>query len=147
MTLAAGARATPGLLWRDLAGTALTDITSGSTGVYTQWGTEEATMANPGVAVKVAAQCSGRVLGSTSAGLVTIRVGISLDGGSTWTYGNTPIVNHDSSSNDVRRVAVTAMAYVEGTPTGDIQVRAEIQTSTSSVGFLNGYITAQAVAS
>lgn len=119
----------------------LTDTTPGTADTYEQWGTEEVTFPNPSVDVRVLAEALGSLsaVGAAAAATGKVKTQISLDGGTSWTDGSEPEVN----VADEERQLVGSFADVEGTPTGEIQVRAQVQASVTDVIFEQGRIHAR----
>lgn len=143
MTWLAGEKITAARLSQDSDGVALTDSTPTSTGER-DWGTETIVFANPGVAVKVIADVTGRTFSGTAGSFQTTKVAISFDGGSTFTTGNAPIANAlDSSATGTGRATVAASHFRSGTPTGSIVVKALVSSSAATTpAASNGFITA-----
>lgn len=147
MALLAGMRITAARLWRGMTATTLSQGSTASTATFVQWGTEEATLENPGVAVNVMATLTGRSTSTSTtpaASTLTVRVGISFNGGTTWTYG--PARAYDQKpfggSTGVFRTPIANECFRTGTPTGQIQARAEFQCNSSTdVTMDGGYIT------
>ena len=122
-------------------GTTLSNDTAAATATFEQWGTETVVFTNPAAAVKVTARVTGQLqntLNTDSNGAA--RVGISFDGGATFTYGNSPGANQGTTSGT--RCLTGAGHYRTGTPTGNIVVRAEFSVSTTNISALNGFIEA-----
>lgn len=146
MAWLAGETITAARLSQDSDATALTDSTPTST-AERDWGTETVTFPNPGVAVKVIADVTGRCVSTTAGSFQTTKVAISFDGGSTFTTGNAPISNAlDTSATGTGRAAVVASHHRSGTPTGSIVIKSQVTSSASTTPVAqNGFITAQMV--
>jgi len=143
MTILAGQKITAARLNWDSDGVALSNSTPSST-AERDWGTETITFTNPGVAVKVTAQVTGRSSTTTAGSNQTTKVAISFDGGSTFTTGNAPITNAlDTGASGTGRGACLASHHREGTPTGDIVIKAQATSSASTTPqAVEGYLTA-----
>jgi len=100
--------------------TAVADLTD-TTSADAQWGSEEATVTNPGVASVAVAFLSGTI----SAAVAYVDCEISMDGGSTWTHQ--PDTHQQGQA--LTRSALVLFHRRTGTPTGDVQAR----------GMLEGY--------
>lgn len=118
--------------------TTLTDDTAAALETWEQWGTEEATAADPGRAVAVLAWGSGWfALNASTVGAVrgSMRVQISLDGGTTWTEGSRGADHGDRVNADVSSGGSLACYHLaSGTPTGQVQVRAQLHQFNQSAG-------------
>lgn len=92
----------------------------------------------PTTATKVSARGYTTAL-KNATGLATalLRVGISLDGGSTWTNGAQQVGNVSTSAGGTVRSQLAAEALEEGTPTGEVQVRIQVQGQDTGVSFDN----------
>jgi len=113
-----------------VAVTTLTDTAMGAGA--TQWGTEEAVVANPSESVNIMAWVSGY----SGTGTVNLRVyvQISTDGGSTWSSGLYEDLDNDTSWN----INLSGFHCVEATvPTGEIQARVYGQ---GSATFYDGFL-------
>ncbi|PXY25143.1 hypothetical protein BAY59_24260 [Prauserella coralliicola] len=142
MPINAGEKITAANTSWDMGGVALTDLTSGVVAnTYQAWGSESVQFPSPGVPVKVSAQLTGRVFNTTDADANGMgRVLISIDGGATFTSGNEPFVG--TGNNAGGRGGFASSHYVEGTPTGDIIVKAEARGSDADNDYMNGFLTA-----
>lgn len=139
MAINAGQRITAGLLSADSDGTPITNDTLAAANVWEQWGTETVTFANPGVDVKVLANLSGYLLDASAATHVgRVRIGISLNGGSTYNTGNEPQGSVGSGAG--ARTPISSGHKHSGTPTGNIVVKAEFFGSTTDVQALAGFL-------
>lgn len=156
MSLLAGMRITAARLWRSQGSTTLSTGTPAAVSTFYQWGSEEVTFDNPGVAVDVTAQLTGRNIvsaGAAASTSVQVRLGVSTDGGTTWTYGNTPPLNiwpggsGALASGSSRTPMVASVGVFGVVPTGNIVVRAEYSVTDLNCSMQNGYITALAMAS
>ena len=98
----------------------------------------------------VTAQALGSILGAVGiARAGQIRVGISLDSGSSWTYGPTNWGQVDDAAAAFRRTAAVAGHQRTGTPTGDVRVKVQALISGGAIAdldFVEGIILAQATA-
>jgi hypothetical protein len=115
----------------------LTDVTATGSTSYVQWGTEEVVFDDAlwSGDVTVDAWFSGYFTDVDINEFVDARLNISLDNGSTWTAGTPAVESRGGSfpSVDVNnRDGISGFQHLKGTPTGDIQVRAEVRTLTGS---------------
>ena len=145
MVWKAGDKITAARLSLDSNSTLLTDTTTFTVAAgYEQWGTEEITFDQPDVAVKVLAWLSGRLSNSVDADSeANVRVGISFDGGSTYTYGNTPQLNVGTGGS--QRTTTSVLHHRSGIPTGDVVIRAEVDVFDADVDARSGIIMASLV--
>lgn len=143
MAWLAGEKITAARLSQDSDGITLTNSTPTST-AERDWGTETITFANPGVAVKVTAQVTGRCSSTTAAAVQNTKVAISFDGGSTFTTGPGPGVNAlDGGATGTGRAAVTTGHHRTGTPTGNIVIKARVASSAATTPIAeDGFLTA-----
>lgn len=131
----------------DTDGVTLTNDTPAST-AERQWGTETITFTNPGIAVRVLANVTGRITTTTAGAFQTTKVSISFDGGSTFTTGNAPIANGlDTSATGTGRATVAATHHRTGTPTGNIVIKSMVTSSAATTpaaqdGFLSAIMVA-----
>ena len=132
-------------------GTALTNDQAAVKDVYEQWGTETLTFSG---LTGTPASIDASLIGNIECTVANRRVGwcrvqVSLDGGTSWSSGNVPVVELNSSSN-IYRSLVGSSAVVAGTPTGSVIVRAQLQQSAlgtaGDLKFNNGYLTARVFA-
>lgn len=144
-TWLAGQTMTAARASQDSDDTGLSDTTTfTAAGGFEQWGTEEVTFTNPGIAVKVKAWLSGRLVNTVDAdSTAVVRVGISFDGGSTFTYGSAPQVNVGTAGS--ARTYVGALHLRDGTPTGSVVIRAEVDVSDADVDGLSGHLMAEII--
>lgn len=142
MAWLAGETITAARLSQDSDAITLTDTTTFTVaGGFEQWGTEEVTFTNPGVAVKVSAWLSGRLSNTVDADTAgVVRLGISFNGGSTFTFGNSPEVNVGTGQG--KRHHVGAQHHRTGTPTGSIVIKAEVDVNDADVDGHSGHIIA-----
>lgn len=146
MSWRAGQRITAARLSQELDGTDLSSTTPGTAATWTQWGSETVVFPNPGVPVKVKAELTGRTFRSTASNSnVDARLAISLDGGANFTTSNPFTTNAGNVAGSNQRAAMARTLTVSGTPTGDIVIKAECQTSVTSTDFANGRIDAQVI--
>lgn len=63
----------------------------------------------------------------TAAGPINVflRLGISIDGGSTWTYGHNPNINIGTAAGARTKDNIPVQHFREGVATGDVQARTE----------------------
>lgn len=106
------------------------DDTVSSAGTFEDFGTPPANDINfgdPGTAVHVVANTNVVCVGPADDRIVRVRVGVSLDGGSsfTWSKGGTSFIA------GLNTHTVPATLAVDGTPTGDVIVRTQIRQDTS----------------
>lgn len=140
MSILAGQQITAARLNWDSGGTTLSDQIPVATGLQ-DWGTETVTFPNPGIPVNVTAQLTGRLLGSVNGTTGNVQVEISFDGGATFTVGNNPQLNTTEAAATYR-AGCAASHHREGTPTGDIVVKARCNPSATTVSFRSGFIIA-----
>lgn len=132
-------------------GTTLTDKTTFSlVDTWEDWGTEVVTITDPGVDMAISAQASGSIedTSGNGGGEGRMRVGISLDGGTTYTFGNEPIADVYDLSADIGFASLAAVHFRSGTPTGDIKIKVQAMIIGGVVGdidFTDGGLTVQAV--
>jgi len=121
----------------DVSEQTLTDNTTPDDTDFEQWGTEEATITDPGAAVHITASLMGQVTKNATSAVAWVRVDISFDGGSTWQEGTE--FEHGLSSG-IPQAPVFIQEYHTGTPTGDIQARAMVKSdwTINDVHFENG---------
>lgn len=112
--------------------TTLTDDTLAASGVFEDWGTETVTFSDPGVEVSVTAYVTGNFNDSAAEStLGNVRVAISLDGGTVFTFGN-QVTGRVGTNADQSHLPVAASHGVTGTPTGDIVIKAQFEGITSA---------------
>jgi len=88
-----------------------------------QWGTEVATVTNPGVKVKLFALVTGCCWLTKSTGaLAQARIELSVDGGDTW-FTKTGYHEMEFGTGQGRIPMVALAASTERTPTGNLQAR------------------------
>jgi len=142
MAFAAGQKLTAAALAVfNAGGTTLSNDTAAAAATFEQWGTETIIFTNPAAPVKITANLTGQLqntLNTDSNGAG--RVGISFDGGASFTYGNAPGANQGTTSGT--RCLIGAGHTRTGTPTGNVVVRAEFSVSTTNISALNGFINA-----
>lgn len=128
--------------------TGISDTTTTGGTTYVQWGTQEVVFdhtlwAGP---VTIEAHAMGYFTDVDLNEYVDTRLNISIDNGGTWTAGTPAVESRSTGTVTVdHRDSITAFQVVSGaTPTGDIQVRAEIRTLTGSnqAEFRGGHIIA-----
>lgn len=88
------------------------------------------TLANPNRPVIVEAMGGGYLSQATAGDIQDFRVGISTDGGTTWTYGGTPAASDPDVGS--RQPVFTSAAVAGVTPTGTVQARLETQNRTAA---------------
>ena len=134
-------------------GFALTDKTTFTdVDTFIRWdvsGGTYANMGNPGSrTVWVTASSVGDMFGGANINRAgRVRIGISLDGGSSYTYGNGVWVEvDDSGQGDIRRANACAQHYKTGIPTDEVHVMVQAMISGGAVtdlDFLNGVLNVQ----
>lgn len=127
-----------------LDGTTLTNDGPAVSATWEQWGTEEATVSDPGaVAVKVKADLTGYVDGQSQVdyALAQCRVQISIDGGSTWSDGVSSHTTVIKDTGSFSRQTVSSHHFVSGTASGDIQARAQLRSSETTTDYNGGMLT------
>lgn len=147
MPISAGQRIKAARLNWDSDFTELTSTTPSAAATMTNWGTETIIFANPGVAVKVLATVSGRAFDLTAATVFArYQVMISFDGGSTFTSTTYLDIAIGDSTGDQHRSAIAGQHFREGTPTGDIVVKAQCYSSgANDITFAPGFLSAQMI--
>lgn len=141
MAAKAGTTLTTAHLSHTTRETLLTDDTAATASTWEQWGTEEITFSDPGIAVEVSAVLIGGYSEASNAdAAATCRVQISLDGGSTWTDGQRVFVRVGTSVGQTAHAGNTMS--VSGTPSGDIKVRAQLFVNQTTTELRDGTITA-----
>lgn len=144
MAWQAGQIITAARLTNRLDGVNLTD--TAPTTAWTDWGTETVTWPNPGVEVTVTASLVGRWLNAVDTTAVSSsRVRISLDGGTTWSYGQIIYVQTGTGAGAQIRAVAASQHAVTGTPTGSVIVKARCMTegsATATLGSLNAHMVA-----
>lgn len=92
----------------------------------------------PTTATKVSARGYTTAFKNAS-GLATalLRIGISIDGGSTWADGAQQIGQVSTNAGGSIRSPIATETLVEGTPTGEVQVRIQVQGQDTGVSFVN----------
>lgn len=109
----------------------LTDDRATVTGSWVQWGTETIQFADPGVDVIVKAWITGRLRnGVHTQGFGAARVSISLDGGASWVAGQS--YSASVGTNVGFNTPYSATNFATGVPTGDIILKAEMMSTTST---------------
>lgn len=123
--------------------TNLTNDTVSALGISEQWGTEMVTFADPGRAVSVLAWLAGSsYMPNAGTRDAFAEVEISFDAGATWTRGESAENTHVSGGT---RVSLAPHHRRNGTPAGQVQVRAMIQQAGGTAGditFIRGSIMA-----
>lgn len=134
--LVADSSETPGLKWVPVPAksfAALTNDDLSATSAWEQWGTEEATLPNPSEPGTLYAYLAGEVDNNETGGAVFygVRLGVSDDGGSTWSYnGSATYVIAAGRDYPVAR----SMQLVSSSPSGELQARAEIYQGLGTAG-------------
>lgn len=105
-----------------------------ATTTFEDWG-DPIIFANPGRPVTVKALGTGQATCDSDGTGVAMRVGISVDGGATWSFGIGPR-DQTGGGVDTRRAAFAAMHHIttEDVPTGDVRVKAQFEATTLSSG-------------
>lgn len=104
---------------------------------WEDWGMT--TIANPDRPVHVFGIASGHAFNDATSGnyYASIRVGISLDGGVSWDWGNGPREQSGSSST---WAAGTSIHLVSGTPSSTVLIKAQHQSSSTNSRYFNGAV-------
>ena len=131
--------------------TSLTDVTAGySASTWTQWGTEEAAITDPEVNVDLVGFLHGTVSNAadpTTAVTVSLRLSLSVDGGSTWADGTSRgsglDVDVTSGKNTIPGSSVHS--WLNQNPTAQIQLRGWFYSTTTTVDFTDGQLLLLAV--
>lgn len=111
------------------------------TGSFTDQATLEA-FNDPGRAVKVTANCHFDARWVSTIAEASARLGISFDGGTTWSYSEDPASERtEPIAGDARNWA-SLTAFLSGVPSGEIHVRLEATTNSGTVRVRNITITA-----
>lgn len=122
-----GTSAAPASFTCTLVTTSAWEIVTGST----------VTITNPADARVVFAACDAYFANAgTAVTTARLRLGISMDGGTTWQYGGTPTAN-PSNTGAAQRIPVAATKVVVGTPTGNIQARIEGRQESGTAGWIS----------
>lgn len=107
-------------------------------------------MGSPGITVFVTGHVTGSLLGASGVNRAgKVEVGITLDGGSTWTYGTQNWAQVDDVGTGHRRTAVNASHYRTGTATGEVKIRVRALISggvVTDLDFVTGTVTASQTA-
>lgn len=106
-----------------------------STAGFEDWG-NPLVFPNPGVPVKVKAYGVGQATNDSDAAGIGMRVGISLDGGNTYSYGTGPR-DQAAGGASTRRASVSCLHLVDSgdaAPTGDVYVQAQFESTVITVG-------------
>lgn len=123
----------------------LPTFTPGIQGSFVNWGSE-LVFTNPVEDVRVKAWTTGESREPGTGEAVTntrLRVSISIDGGSTFSFGEAPLEGVGATPTQDQRAVLKDLLHVSGTPTGDIIVRAAVSSSASTVTeFRRGYLMA-----
>jgi hypothetical protein len=99
------------------------------------------TIPDPGLEVNIVANFTGVSFDFSAINIHEARMGISIDGGSSFTYGQVVTsVNGQGGSNYNRQSHACSHARMGVTPTGDIVIRVEYR-ATVNTGALVGDIT------
>lgn len=148
MAILAGQVLTAARLLNDSGSTSLTAAT-GIANDWADWGTETVTFPDPGTAVQVTAALSGYIeRDDTPAHSVRVRVAVSFDGGATFAATNANVNDPNTDAGNVGgsaiRQNVTSHGHRQGTPTGDVVVKAQTNDVTGAAGAdaLSGRLTA-----
>lgn len=122
----------------------LTNDSPGTAGVFEQFGTEMLTFSNLGndVAVKAWLIASANGVDLSSAQSAEIRTRISIDGGSTWASGVEAITQVENTASG-RLSMLVAHQRLAGTPSGEIQVQAQLKSSGTNMKFERGQLMAE----
>lgn len=144
MTIKAGTTLTTAHLSHTTPGVRLSDDTLTDANTWEDWGEETITITDPGIAVEVTAAVIGRFRNTVDANTgCRARVGISLDGGSSFTYGPGP---WSDVGTDIPKYAVAAGSHDEsGTPSGDIVIKAQWLSQSTDSEVRNGHLRANMV--
>lgn len=100
-------------------------LPAGHSGEWVNWGSPLA-LANPGRFVGILATGTASAVNDGTAAYVGMRLGISLDGGATWTYGSGPR-DQAGAGSATRRASVACQHLTLGATTGDVLVQAQVQ--------------------
>lgn len=128
--------------------TTLTDDTVGAVNTWEQWGTEEVTFSDPNQDISLYAFVCGNVeidtLDDVHEDSGRTRVQISFDGGTNWDTGT---ANRDHVAVGTSIAVLGGSLYSQhlktGTPSGQIQIRAQILKQNNTDGdFRDGQIVA-----
>lgn len=102
----------------------LTDLAITSASTWTNWGSA-VSIANPKVGVSFSAMLSGYIYDFTAVRFQQVRLGISVDGGSSFTYGPAVGTAVGQSATFNNRGGINAAHNRTGTPTGGIVLQAQ----------------------
>lgn len=147
MTWLAGETITAARLNQQTNTAALTDDTPSAINTWEDWGTETLTFSDPGVPVDVLMWLTGRVINTVdAASTAEARISISYDGGSTFSPGTgTGIINTGTGAGNAIRNSLSTARRSDGTPTGDVVVKAELRAGDTSVDYSSGILVAHVI--
>ena len=128
----------------------LTNVTAGySATTWTQWGSEEAAIADPAVNCDLFGFLHGTVVNSapTTATDVQLRVSLSIDGGANWLDGTarTASLYHDGTAGKVELPGHSIHSWLNQNPTGEIQLRGYFYSGNTGIDFYDGHLLLLAV--
>lgn len=95
---------------------------SAGNGIWTDWGTT-AVIPNPAIPIRLRINGVGFCANTGTATWFGMRIAYSVDGGTSWSYGNGI---YDWIGSGVERGSFACVARWAGTPTGDIHLKAQV---------------------
>lgn len=117
------------LAWRADAITLPDNTIPAAANTWEDWG-DTLVFSNPGTPVMVLAWGCCSVVNDGDGTFGSMRLGISLDGGTTWSYGAGPR-DQSGAGASTRRCAVSCQHFVSesNAPSGELVIKAQIQSS------------------
>jgi len=120
---------------------AISDINITSSGTMLDWGSA-VTITNPGVPVDIVAHLDGYLADFTAIAILNARVGISIDGGSSYTFCSVSRDVAGQGGAHYNSATIARTHFRTGvTPTGNVLAKAQAQsnltTSTAADGILS----------
>ncbi len=118
---------------------ALGSHTFSGTGAYEVVGSTWSVSFGTSRAISLVASCVAQFTKTTSGTSDgRCRIGVSYDGGSTWTYGYAERGTLGASTGGVTRMPIAAKASkINTTPSGNVQVRVEVYQSVATISITN----------
>jgi hypothetical protein len=130
-------------------GAALTDTAPTTINTLKDWGTAMTlvTFVSGMGPINVTASVHGQMQNFTSISVDQAQVGISIDGGASYTYGASVRVVEGQGGNNYNSQAVTAAHFRNNvTPTGNVMVKARMESNSLNATAANGVLIAHSVA-
>jgi len=114
----------------------LTDVATSAVTTWTDWGTEYCSVADPGTAsVDIVCWLNGNYNTNAATSTQRLRIAVSIDGGSTWSYSPT-VRQYLLSTYWIGAFAVYGLTAQD--PTGQIRAKAQYYADSSSCRFYCG---------